>query len=192
LVTLSLLLALPACVGSPDSVELRTVSVQRFYDMAVAEAERWSPGAYLCELEVTVVPADGSREPWASFGFESPEKDQESVSLDFTPNSSWPDVDVIEHERPISIRIPILPDEWWLDSPDVLLIAQEHGGDDFLARHSVDLVSISLYLERVPRVPETPLVWRVSYLDWVTSDRLDIDVDPLTGEVLEVNLMPFS
>jgi hypothetical protein len=158
--------------------------------MVVERARRWSQGAYLCGISVRARPADGLREPYASFGFESPNKDRESVMLQVTADSTQPHVDVFHHERPITIRMPIQPHEWSLDSPEVLLIAQENGGEDFLATHSVDWVSISLHLERVPRVPDTPLVWRVSYLDDITLDGLRIKVDPLTGEVLDVVLIP--
>jgi hypothetical protein len=189
-IILLLVLTLPGCkqasVSQTSLVRVRTLSAREFYPLAVKRARQWKSDAYLEWVTVGFRREEDSRHLSLSYGFESPGDDRYSLLITFREGSEEPQVENIYHQVPIEVRNSIDIDAWPLDSVDVLPIAQGNGGREFLVRHRSKSVVTYLDLKPELNVPGARLVWRAGYLDLVTRDSLDIIVDPLTGEILEI------
>jgi hypothetical protein len=167
-------------------VEARTLSAKEFYPLAVEQARQWKSDVYLVSVTVDFRHEEDSAPLSLSYGFESSSDDRHSLLITFREGSEEPQVKSIYHQIPIEVRNSIDIDAWPLDSIDILSIAQENGGRLFLLRHRSKSLFTRLFLKPELNVPEARLVWRASYSDLVTKDRLDIIIDPLIGEILEI------
>jgi len=122
-----------------------------------------------------------------SFGFESPSDDHHSLLIYFREDTDVPEREIVDHPIPISVRNPINPEDWLIDSVKALAIAQDNGLNKSMAKYDSETASLFLALEeRRPIVPGALLQWRASYLDLGTLEGIDVMLDPQTGEVIEV------
>ncbi len=189
-VVLFLFFTLTNCTQRPPQpVQLRTLSAREYYLIALEKAQQWKPDAFLTNISVRVLSeTDFERQPSMSFVFQSPSDDHNSLLIFFGEDADVLKEEISYREDPISVRYPINSEDWSLDSMNVLRIAQKNGGNEFLNKHDPETAVMSLYLERRPTGAHPK--WRASYLDLGDSERVDIDIDPQTGEVIEVKWYP--
>lgn len=188
-VLLLMLFTLTNCERPAQQVPLRTLSARELYPRAMERAQQWKPDAYLADIRVDVLSEeDFNRQLGMSFGFESPSDDRQSLLIFYREDSDKLEAEIVDHEIPIQVRNPVALEDWPVDSLKALEIAQDNGGNEFLAGHDPDLMT--LYLERVQNVPGADLQWRVSFWDWSTQEILWVMLDPQTGQVIEVERQP--
>jgi hypothetical protein len=190
-IVLLLLSTVTNCGQIHQQVQLRTLSAREYYPQALEKAQQWKPDAYLADISVDVLSEeDSTRRLLLFFGFESPSDDRHSLLITFQEGVDEPKVKNIYREIPISVHNPINSEDWPVDSLKALAIAQGNGGDEFLAKHDPKTALMTLYLERLPKVPGARLQWRASFWDLATSEKVRIMLDPRTGEVIEVDRQP--
>jgi hypothetical protein len=191
-VAIGLLCIGAACGGTPRPVRMRTMSAQAYYAEALQRAQQWRSDVYLFRVTVGFCPVDDLQcSLTLRFGFRSPSDDHHSLMISIEEDAPAYAPEVIDHKIPIKVRNPIEPEDWPLDSVDVLAIAQAHGGDEFLRRHNPAAVDwMKLLLQPLPKVPGARLDWTAQYAVLSSDDKLDIDIDPKTGEVLAVDWVP--
>ncbi len=174
---------------TPEPVQLRALSAREYYPQALERAQQWRPDVYLEYISMNVLSKeDFTRRLLVLFIFKSPSDERHSLSITFWEGSGEPAVESTYHEIANSVHNPILSEDWPLDSLDVLLIAQLNGGDKFLLEHNPEMTSITLFLERMPNMPEVHPRWRALF--WVSQESVQIIVDPQTGKVVEVEWDP--
>lgn len=190
-IVLLLLFTMANCGQTHQQVRLRTLSAREFYPLALEKAQQWKPDAYLDRIRVDVLSEETfTRRLEMSFGFESPNDDHHGLLIFFSEDSDEPEVEIVYQEIPISVHNPISSEDWPVDSLKALAIAQGNGGDEFLAKHDPKTALMTLYLERLPKVPGARLLWRASFWDLVASEKVWVMLDPQTGEVVEVEWQP--
>jgi hypothetical protein len=190
-IVLLLLSTVTNCGQIHQKVRLRTLSAREYYPHALEKAQQWKPDAYLDRIRVDVLSEENfTRRLGMSFGFQSPNDDHHSLLIFFREDSDEPEVEIVYQEIPISVHNPINSEDWPVDSLKALAIAQGNGGDEFLAKHDPKTALMTLYLERLPKVPGARLQWRASFWDLATSEKVRIMLDPRTGEVIEVDRQP--
>jgi hypothetical protein len=188
-IILLLLFTVTGCEQTPQRPQLRALSARDYYPIALEKARQWRPDAYLSDISVDVLAEEEIGRPLrVSFGFESPSDDRHSLLIFFREDSDEPELESVDHRTPISVRNPIGSEDWSVDSVEVLAIALDNGGSEFLTKHDPEMMN--LYLERLPTVPGARLKWRASFWDWDTGELLDVEIDPKTGEVIEVERQP--
>ncbi len=92
--------------------------------------------------------------------------------------------EVLQHPVPAIQIEPITGENWVLDSPDELERALDEEGRRFLEAHSGSACSF-LSLERDPRSPGRPVVWRLSLGEYLGPEwSQETVIDSMTGEVI--------
>lgn len=178
-----------ACSQTESVADLRTLSAQDMYPLALEQAQQWKPDVYLDSIDVQVVPSlDTSVSIMIAFGFESPSEEYHSLLVFYRESSGEFENRVVEHTSPIEIRTPIEPDDWLIDSLEALSISQVQGGNEYLVSHDLNNTRMALYLQRQPR--DAPLRWRASYSDLDGNEYIRIRMDPKTGKVMEIEKQP--
>jgi hypothetical protein len=190
-VVLLLLLTLANCQHTYYQTPLRTRSARTLYPAALRKALGWRPDAYLESIVVDVLPRDDdSQRVQLRFHFQSPSDDRYSLSVSFQGDSDEMKIKQYSHEMAISVHNPINSEDWPLDSVDVLPIAQANGGDEFLAGRNLEVMLMSLHLQRWSSAPGVLLQWRAIYFDSLTDDRLDVMVNSQTGKITGTERSP--
>jgi hypothetical protein len=180
------------CTQTPQQGRLRTLSAREFYPVALKIAQEWKSDAYLAGIQVDFLPEDEFKKQLSmSFSFESPNDDQQSLLIFFREDTDEPEVKIIHHPVPISVRNPITSEDWPVDSVKALAISQDNGGNEFLTKYDPEMAHLFLSLEeRRPIVPEASLQWKASYSNLSTGEYVRVILDPQTGKVIEVEWQP--
>lgn len=176
------------CTQIPEQGGLRTLSAREFYPMALKIAQEWKSDAYLAGIQADFLPENEFKKQLSmSFSFESPNDDRHSLLVSFKEDTDEPQVKIVDHPVPISVRNPISSEDWPVDSMKALAISQNNGGKEFLTKYDSEATHLFLSLEeRRPIVPGAHLQWRVSYSNLGTGEYVRVMLDPQTGEVIEV------
>jgi hypothetical protein len=169
--------------------QVRVFSIFDIYPTALASAKQWKSDAYLYDAVLLFWPQEPEKALWAGLGFRSQaqpdlflqvyvmEEGQQLVN-EFKEG-------VFQIPRPVGS--PIDPAELGLDAFEALEITNRLGGTDFVARNQPDYPQ-SLNLEYEERFSfEGPIVWRASYADPASGERLSIVIDANTGEVIRID-----
>jgi hypothetical protein len=162
---------------SPDNIEIP--SLKEYYEILVAEARKWSPDAYLREVDIPI-----GKKDWAmSADFYSPTNDKQSLTV------------IVSIESNLSSRIfgytvnvpqskPVLFSDWKIDSQDALEILM-HEHTDYFA--SVSNPCGSIKLSRMSYLPDNPLLWVLSYYECGSPTSNYLYLDATSGVVIEIN-----
>ncbi len=179
-------LLLPGCTGraTVSAIDIQVLSAREYYDEVLAIAREWQPDAYLQFANANVIQPYYSRRPLRlSYSFLS--KSERSKAL-----LVWIHEDLTIESEVVYIggsaegRQEIQSEQWVLDDMDAIQIAQEAGGNEYINKYRS--VEITAYLEYRKRGNDDTVIWRVSYLRPEGDGSIHIEVDAITGEVLEI------
>jgi hypothetical protein len=175
---------LQGCSPARTSVPVATVSVRAVYPVASQRAAEWSSDAFLVRASADIVPEVGGRDAVVLFYFRSPTETDHSLAVSFGQSFDEPELREIELGDGALPKSPINGSDWSLDSEEVLVVAQESGGQSFLLGRSPDSLLMTLTLDHFTIDGDTLLLWRASYLDLVTRESLRVFVEPEEGSIV--------
>ena len=166
-------------------------SIKEFYPQALAEARKWRSDAYMVYAAIYVrhsrmigsLAFDSESDPEAGFIYRIREND----------DGFRTEIKEVDASGRLRANPGISHDEWELDSLDAARIAYENAGRDFLHEHP-EVDTVLLQLSRVggaaserTGIAMNRVVWSVSFYR-LRVIYFDIYIDPLTGEVLAIDL----
>lgn len=178
---------------SPDypigPTDVSVLSLKELYPEAIEVAQGWLGDAYLVYADVTILPIEDAETLRASYSFRSQQADQSWLNVYIRMKASGIEVrsedGVFGISRPAEGPIDL---DKVLDSTEALEIIQEEGGGDFYLENSGLTWPQDLYLEHQDRTNFSgALVWRGSYMNPVTHDRLSVVIDAKSGDLLYTN-----
>lgn len=183
---LLLSLILSGCKGKAtvSTIDFQVLSVREYYDDALAVAREWQSDAYLQSAAAITRQLYDSRPPLRlSYSFLSRSVRSEALLVYIRENLTI-DSEVVNMGGSAEDHREIQPEQWTLDGVDAIQIAQEAGGNEYISRY--DPVEVTAFLEYRRRVGANTVIWRVSYLRPDGAGSIYIEVDAITGEVLEL------
>jgi hypothetical protein len=173
-----------------DSIEFEVLSLEEIYPDALAEAVEWRSDAQLSAADFDFRPVGAIGQSWAALGFRSASSPQ-----------SWLNVAVIEDSEGLkyaastgefsnidrALGEPISLTEVNIDSLQALEISLSNGGHGFiLDRGDSMLWPQALFLRYQDDVSETgPIVWQADYLIPFVGPHIKMEIDAITGELVE-------
>lgn len=186
LAAICLVLVLVGCQTDtpPATVEANALSARELYSQALEIAKEWKLDAYL--IDVHVIGGEGNKQgDFVSYRFYSPSTPYIALDLDYDADSgSFTDKLFPASKLDFKDTLEIRDDDWKVDSPKALAIAQAHGGGEFLAKWDA---SPSLTLQKEESAGGVATVWRVSYFDVRSFETLRVRICAVSGQVLAVS-----
>jgi hypothetical protein len=167
-------------------------SVFELYPDVKEQAEEWRSDAILEDVLLAVRRDDDPRRLIASFTFRSPEEKNLYINIYFDLWSSHTKIHKVTGEfiSERSLEPPVVPTDLPLDSQEILVVALQNGGAEFIKTHRYESLSLDLILENRLYNDQLRLVWRGAFANLTTREGIDIAIDPFSGEVLEVKHFP--
>lgn len=177
----ALVLSLAGC-SRASSLPVTVHSLRESLPALADAAARWRADAYLASAQISLR-TEGSGMHLIDAEFNSPTEDDESLWVKLEQDGTVA-TEVIPHTVPVIQVEPITSEDWILDSAEALERALDEDGRRFLEEHAGTACSF-LSLERDPRSPGRPVVWRLSLGECLNPEwSQDTVIDSITGEVI--------
>ena len=164
--------------------ELYVSSAAEHYEEALRRATEWKRDAYL--FSVTADVASSSAAPPSggdlAYYFQSTTTRRSFLTVRLI-DGAW--TSGVDSKTSAETYPAIGREDWVLDSVDAWSIALANGGEEFLIEHQEPLTSMQATLMYRAVGDEDLLVWSVDFLI-LFGPRLLLEIDPTTGEILEI------
>jgi uncharacterized protein YpmB len=184
LLLVSLMLSGCTAAATVSSTDVQVLSVKEYYDDAFMVAREWQSDAYLQSANAIARELYDSRRPLRlSYSFLSKSKRSQAL-LVWIREDLTIDSEIVNLGGSTEDRRELQSEQWVLDSMDAIQIAQAAGGNEYISKNGS--VEIDAYLEYWKKEHANTVIWRVSYLRTDGGGNLHIEVDAITGEVLEL------
>lgn len=173
-----------------DDIGVIVLSAKGLFPMAEEVALGWQSDAYLLDVHLKFFAEDEPEVLRATYSFRSLEHEERWLNVYVRSRGSDIDIDSDEGMFLMSRAVgPAIELEKVLDSREALEIIQKSGGNAFFLENAGLNWPQDLYLEHQDRTNFIgALVWRGSYMNPVTHDRLSIVIDAKTGDLLHIDV----
>jgi len=169
------------------SRDLKVLSIYKNFNQAKHAARQLRADAYLYFVTAQVLPQESSENLSVTYGFQSKMDDPLWINVSMQKTDTGMDMSVSSGEEKSSnyglVKPPLELSSIKSDSPEVLDIMMNLGGDDFLSRYDVD-VPIRLKLWYVPK-RQNNVEWIAYFTNEAKSIYWRISVDATDNNIVD-------
>ena len=175
---------------------LPSITAMDGYSMAKAKAAEWDPDAVLLKIDTssvcvphqTSLTQEGRSPIWTySFAIANPSNTEESKRSFMVAICGWELAGFEEGYPGETHKVQGAAEDWIIDSPQAVEIAEQNGGEQARARNLSTIVA-SLFLDKPTNGPAAPknVTWEISYQDLnpYPPAAFSVFIDGATGQLI--------
>ncbi len=176
-----LLFTLTSCTSSLEETPITFTipSLKENYSIMLDEARKWQSDVYLNEATIHLYPDTTFA---ISTSFYSPSTNFESIGIYLLWDGTV-ETQLFQHSYPIYHHEPITPDDWEIDSQEVLAYVSDENRK-FI--NSGKFICSFIRLERFLPEENHPVVWFLNLWD-CSNSSVPVYLDPSTGATINLS-----